>query len=296
MKPKVLVILGPTASGKSGLAIHLAKKYNGEVVSADSRQVYKGLNLGTGKVTKKEMAGVKHHLLDVADPKKKFTVVDFKDNAQKAITKIHARGRLPILCGGTGFYIQAVIDNLIFPDVPPNSALRLKLGKLSTEKVFGKLVKLDPAYAKKVDKNNKVKIIRAIEIAETLGEVPKLTTKNIYKTLQIGIKTPDDVLKQKISKRLLERLKKGMIREVANLHKQGLSWKRMNELGLEYRNIALYLQKKLSRKEMIQKLNTEIWHYARRQKTWFRRDTRITWYSLNEKKKIEQEVKTFIGR
>lgn len=295
-KPKLLVILGPTASGKSGLAIDLARAYNGEVVSADSRQVYKNLNLGTGKVTKKEMEGVKHHLLDVVDPKKTFTVSDYKELAKKAIADIHSRGKLPILCGGTGFYIQAVVDDVVFPDVPPNPKLRQKLEKVSSSKLFQKLRKLDPNRAKEIDANNKTKIIRALEIIQTLGSVPPIKKNDPYDCLQIGITTSDNVLRQKINTRLTERFKKGMAREVSTLHKKGLSWKRMFALGLEYRYISLFLQDKISKKEMIESLQNEIWHYAKRQRTWFKRDTRIKWFELKNIKAIKNEVSEFAKR
>jgi tRNA dimethylallyltransferase len=293
-KPKLLVILGPTASGKSRLAIELAKKFNGEVVSADSRQVYKGLNLGTGKVTKKEMAGVKHHLLDVVEPKKTFNVVQYKETAQQVISDIHSRGKLPILCGGTGFYIQAIVDDIVFPDVPPNPKLRAQLEKISTQKLYAKLVKIDPIRAKDIDVNNKTKIIRALEIAKVLGKVPKIKKSSPYNCRQIGIFTPDQELREKINVRLTERLTKGMIREVSNLHKHGLSWRRMFALGLEYRFLSLYLQKKISKKEMVESLQNEIWHYARRQRTWFKRDNRIKWFSLKELTTIEKAVKGFV--
>ena len=136
MKPKILVILGPTASGKTALSVELAKKFNGEIISADSRQVYKGMDVGTGKVTKREMKGIPHHLLDVADPRKRFTVADFKRQAEKAINEILSRGKLPIICGGTGYYIQAVVDGITPPEVPPDKKLRSELEKKSADELF----------------------------------------------------------------------------------------------------------------------------------------------------------------
>jgi len=293
LKPKVLVILGPTATGKSDLAVRLGKKYSGEVISADSRQVYEGLNLGTGKITKKEMKGVPHHLLDVVSPKKVMTVADYKSRAQKVIAEVHSRGKLPILCGGTGFYIQAVIDDIVFPDVPPNPRLRKTLEKLSAEKLFEKLHALDSARAQTLGIENRTKIIRAIEIAQVLGVVPPLKKNSPYSCLQIGLEIPDDTLKERISARLMHRIKKGMVREVTKLHEAGLSWKRMHSLGLEYRYVSLYLQKKISRNEMMDSLTTEIWHYVRRQKTWFKKDKRIQWFSYKDTASIEKAVKIF---
>ncbi len=281
-KPKILVILGPTASGKTDLAIRLAKKLDGEVISADSRQVYKGLNIGTGKVTKKEMRGIPHHLLDVTSPKKRFTVVDFKKAGGEAITDITSRGKLPIICGGTGFYIEALVDGVILPDVKPDEALRKKLAKLSPEKLFAMIKKLDPKRAKTLDPKNARRIIRAIEIAKALGKVPKTKKQNLYDPLFIGIDLPTETLRANITKRLHARMKQGMLAEAKKLHSNGLSWKRMDELGLEYRYLALHLQGKISKDEMIEKLDTEIWHYAKRQLAWFRRDKRIQWVSKKD--------------
>ncbi|HEY4511283.1 MAG TPA: tRNA (adenosine(37)-N6)-dimethylallyltransferase MiaA [Candidatus Paceibacterota bacterium] len=296
MKPKLIVILGPTASGKSALAVDLAREYNGEVVSADSRQVYKGLNIGTGKVTKKEMRGVHHHALDILSPKKVFTVAQFKTLTEKTIDDIIARGKVPILCGGTGFYIQAVVDGIILPDVPPDPTLRKKLQKLSNTALAVLLKKLDPKRAATIDPNNTARLIRAIEIAKALGSVPAIAVNPKYQTLQIGISTDDEILRRKIKMRLSERLKKGMVEEVKKLRDKGLSWKRMHELGLEYRYISLFLQEKISKIEMATRLETEIWHYARRQRAWFKRDTRIKWFSIDQKMAIEKEVVRFLGK
>ncbi len=276
-KPKIIVILGQTATGKSDFAVQIAKKVGGEIISADSRQVYKGMDLGTGKITKKEMQGVPHHLLDVVNPKKVFSVSDFKKLADKKIGGIIKRGHVPIICGGTGFYIDAVIDGAILPEVPPNKKLRAVLEKKSAEQLYVMLKKLDKTRATNIDTRNKVRLIRAIEIAKALGKVPKVKKVEKYEVMKIGLTLPDETLKERIYTRLLARIKKGMLREIKNLHDSGVSWKRMNDLGLEYRYGALYLQGKLSKQEMIEKLNTEIWHYAKRQRTWFKRDKGTVW-------------------
>jgi len=295
-KTKILVILGPTASGKSDLAVDIAKKFDGEVISADSRQVYKGLDIGTGKITKNEMRGVKHHLLDVQCPKTIFTVARFKKMAEKAIADIAKRGKLPILCGGTGFYIQAVVNNISIPEVKPDRTLRAKLVKKSTDELFNILKKLDSRRAREIDSKNPHRLIRAIEIATHLGHVPHLETgfPNGYEILQIGIKTDNDVLKKKIHKRLLARIKTGMVTEVQKLHDNGLSWKRMEALGLEYKYLAKYLKNEINKDEMIEQLDREIRKYAKRQKTWFKRDKNIKWFELKNNKKIESGVKKFL--
>jgi tRNA dimethylallyltransferase len=276
----ILVILGPTASGKSDLAVELAKKMNGEVVSADSRQVYKGLDIGTGKITTAEMQGIPHHLLDIASPQKNFTVADFQKKAYEVIDDILSRGKLPILCGGTGFYIQSIVDGLVLPEVKPNKKLREELNKIGSEELYEMLAKLDPQRALAIDTNNKVRIIRAIEIIKSLGTIPKIARKPRYKAVQFGIRFSDSILKERITTRLLKRVDAGMIEEARDLHSTGLSWKRMESLGLEYRYLAYFLRGKISKEEMIIQLDKLIWHYAKRQMTWFKRDKRIIWMEI----------------
>ena len=273
------MILGTTASGKSALAVKLAKKFNGEVISADSRQVYKGLNIGTGKITRKEMGGVPHYCLDVVSPKKIFTVADFKKCAEKAIEKIFAKNKTPIIVGGTGLYIQAIVDNIVLPEVKPNWKLRKELEKKTTEEMFNMLKKLDPERAKNIDAKNPRRLIRAIEIAEKLGKTPKLMSmsRRDLDIRQIGIKLPDEILKKNIEKRINKMLKSGLIAETKKLRKSGLSWKRLYGLGFEYKYPALFLQNKISKDEMLSKMLIENWQYAKRQMTWFKKDKRIKW-------------------
>jgi len=274
---KIIVILGQTSTGKSDFAVEIASKIKGEIISADSRQVYKGMNLGTGKITKNEMNKIPHHLLDVITPLKIFTVSDFKKLTDKKIEEIIARGNIPILCGGTGFYIDTVLNNITLPDVSPNPKLRARLEKKTNEELFEILEKLDNDRSKTIDKNNKVRIVRAIEIVKTLGYVPKIEISNKFNVLKIGLIIPNDKLKTRINERLLARMKKGMLVEIKNLHNKGLSWKRMEALGLEYRYGAMFLQGKIDKKEMIEKINLETQHYAKRQKTWFKRDQNTIW-------------------
>jgi tRNA dimethylallyltransferase len=242
------------------------------------------------------MLGVPHFLLDVTDPKKRFSIVKYKELALKEISEILKRGHLPIICGGTGFYISAVVDNVTFPDVPPNKKLRLSLNKKTPEELYEKLLQLDPKRAEKIDRKNSRRLVRAIEIATALGKVPPATEAPEFDCLQIGLNPSSEELKSKISVRLLARIETGMIAEAQKLHEQGLSWKRMIELGLEYRFLALFLQKKISKMEMISRLQTEIWHYAKRQMTWFRADKRIRWFQLEEQDKIEKTVEEFLRK
>ncbi len=294
VKPKVLVVLGPTATGKSTLAVKLAKKFRGEVISADSRQVYRGLNIGTGKITKKEMSGIHHFLLDVADPKKVFTVADWKKMTEEKIETLLKRHKLPIICGGTGFYIKSVVEGTILPEVPPNKTLRKKLEKKSLSELVKILNKLDSARLKNIDQKNPVRLVRAIEIATALGKVPKIRKDVKYDVLQIGINLDPKKLKEKIRIRLLKRIKQGMILEGKKLHARGLSFKRMRQLGLEYSFIADFLENKMSKKEFAEKLETETQHYAKRQMTWFKKDKNINWHSPAENKKIEAKIKKFL--
>lgn len=296
-KQRLLVILGPTASGKSDLAVVLAKKYNGEIVSADSRQVYKGLDIGTGKITKREMRGVPHHLLDVASVRRQFSVARFKKLAEKTIADIGRRGKLPILCGGTGFYIQAIVDDLVLPQTKANKALREKLERQSPKQLFALLKKHDPRRAKTIDPKNKRRLIRALEIADELGKSPKLSQKiGRHDVLHIGISLPDSLLREKIHARLIKRLRSGMVAEVRRLkEKNGVSWKRFDDLGLEYRFIAQFLKGELTKQDMTEKLETAIWHYAKRQKTWFKRDKRIEWFDPSKTADIERRVESFLS-
>ncbi len=275
MRTEIVVIVGPTAVGKSDFAVNYALKHNGEVISADSRQVYKGLDLGTGKITEKEMRGIPHHLLDVANPKKQFNVEMYKKLAQKAIQDISNRGKLPIICGGTGFYIDAVVKNISYPDVPHNKKLREKLMKKEAGELFEILEKLDKEFAQDLnnsERHNKHRLVRSIEIATALGKVPEIKKgKSPYKVKWIKLTAPDKKLKSRIHARLLKRIGQGMIKEVENLHKDGLTWKRMEALGLEYRYISRYLRKQITKEEMIERLGIEIWHYAKRQMLWFRK-------------------------
>jgi tRNA dimethylallyltransferase len=293
--PKIMVILGPTASGKSDLAVEIALQYSGEIVSADSRQVYTGLDIGTGKITISEMRGISHHLLDIADPCEQYSVAYFKHDAEKAIDGILSRGKLAILCGGTGLYVQAIVDNILTPEIVPNESLRKELANKTPDELFSILQKLDPKRAETIDAKNPRRLIRAIEIAHRLGTVPKLSERpQKYNALQIGIQINKETLRARIEARLEKRLGEGMLEEAAELHKNGLSFERMDELGLEYRYLAKYLQKKITREEMKKELAVKIYQYAKRQMTWFKRDKRIGWFFLDEKLKIMGEIEKFL--
>ncbi len=279
-KQKLIVIIGPTASGKTSLSIKLAKKYNGEVISADSRQVYKHLNIGTEKVTKSEMQGVPHYCIDIASPKRTFSVEQWRRHAEKAIQKISKKGKLPIIAGGTAFYIDSLVYGSLFPTVKPNSKLRKKLEKKTPEELLTILKKLDPKRARTIEQKNPRRLIRSIEIATELGSVPTLKKqKEKYDVVWIGINPGLEELMKKITKRLNTTFGKGLVAETKKVREEiGLSWKRINELGLEYRVVGKYLRKEINKEEMLEEIIRELRKYAKRQMTWMKRNKKIKWY------------------
>ncbi len=294
---KLIVILGPTATGKSDLAVLLAKRHSGEVISADSRQVYTGLDIGSGKITKREMKGVPHHLLNVVSPKKRFSVSDYVKHATKALADIEKREKLPIVAGGTGLYIDGFLNGIVFPEVPPNPLLRKKLERKTLAELARILKTKDPERFKSIDTKNKVRLIRALEIVSALGKVPKQKAKPLERDiLWIGLTDSTEALTQRIKKRLLARLKKGMEREVRALKKGGVSWKRLYDLGLEYRYVAERLQKKITGREMADEILKESIAYSKRQMTWFKRNQKIHWFKPNETKKAQMLAQSFLAR
>jgi len=297
----LIVILGPTASGKTRLAALLAKELGGEVISADSRQVYRGLDIGTGKDLQDYLVNgemVPHHLIDVVDPAFEFSVFDYQERFFRSFADITARNYLPIMSGGTGLYIDAVLKGYRMVKVPENANLRAELQGEAVGALIKILQKLNPVLHNTTDLTDKQRLIRAIEIAgysrqhagESAGPLPPLNP------LIIGLRWERSVLRRRITSRLRERLAIGMIDEVRMLHDQGIcSWEKMNFLGLEYRYIALYLQSRLSYQEMFRELNTRIHQFAKRQETWFRRMERqgamINWLENPDYAKLHGLVK-----
>jgi tRNA dimethylallyltransferase len=270
-RPHIIVIAGPTASGKSACALKLARKIKGEIVSADSRQVYRGLDIGTAKPTKKEQHLVPHYCIDIASPKRTLTVTEYQKAALRAIKKILAKGKTPIIVGGTGFYIDAILHDSSFPAVPPNPALRRKLEKISIPKLFALLKKLDPVRAKTIDAKNPRRLIRAIEIAKALGKVPTVTKTPRFDARIILLNPPKTTLQKNIARRTTRMLRAGLLDEVRKLVRSGVGRKRILEFGFEYKYPLLYLERQITKDEMISKINTENWRYAKRQITWFRK-------------------------
>jgi len=295
--PKLVVLLGLTASGKSGSGIALAQRFNGEIISADSRQVYRGLDIGTAKVTPAEQALVHHHVLDVADLREIYTVAQFQQDAIRAINDILKRGHQPFLVGGSPHYIQAVVDNLDIPHIEPQPELRAQLEKRPLPELLAQLEKLDPRSAIAIDRNNPRRVIRALEVCLISGKPFSQQRKKaepLYQFLVLGIEWPREELYQRIDTRVDERMQQGMVQEVQRLLDEGISHERLEALGLEYRYITRLLRGEFkNEEEMVQRLKYAIHDFTRRQLTWFRKDKSILWVEREELGVIEEVVKKF---
>jgi len=271
MKVKILCIAGPTASGKSARAVEEALKRNGEIISVDSRQVYRGLDIGTEKITKEEMRGVPHHLIDIRDPKEAYSAGDFVKDAKRLIEEISARGKLPILVGGTHYYFDALLKGI--PHVFPDEKLREKLEQYSNEELFEKIKKSDLKRAGELDPKNRRRLIRALEIIEAVGSVPlrpSETSGSRYSVKWIIIDPPTKELRERIDARLASALERGLIEEVRQVH-EAVGNARLNELGLEYKIVGEYLRGERDDASLLPTLSSKLWQYARRQKAWLRK-------------------------
>lgn len=277
---KIIAIVGPTGSGKSALGVELAKRFNGEVISADSKQVYAYADIGTGKITKKEMAGIPHHCLSFVHPKTQCSFMMWRECAKEAIADILGRGKLPIIVGGTAFYINALTGNLNIPKVPPNLKLRKQLESKTTEELFFMLEGLDPQRASTIERSNKRRLVRAIEIVkETGSQIPLLKKESAGQstTCILAIaRTPEEIRKA-IAEKQEERHLQGIEKEIKALHKRGLTWKRIRELGLDYRYLVDVVREKTTYSEAAQKLHTAIWRFTKRQMNWWKNDKEIVW-------------------
>jgi len=296
-RPKVVVVLGPTSSGKSELAVELALAFKGEVISADSRQVYKGLDISSSKVpgtwTRKGRRkffvykGVLHHMIDLISPRKRFSAGQYKKKAKRAIDDVLRRERLPIVAGGTGFYIDALIHDLDFPGVKPQKKLRKELEKLTTEQLVHRLRALDPRRAEEIDRNNRRRLVRAIEVVVfTKSQVKPIDhthEDDPYEALVIGIRLSEDTLKERIADVVHKRVNDGLVEEIKRIHKKGISWKKIDSLGLEYHYIVSHILEETPLEEMTELIKRDYWRYTKRQMTWFKRDPDIIWIDAPEK-------------
>ena len=276
--PKVVAVVGTNASGKSALGVELAKRYGAEIISADSRQVFRGLDLGSGKITPEEMQGVPHHLIDVREPNEFFSMADFQRMSYAAIDGILARGRLPMIVGGTGLYVDSVLDGYLLSDREPDLSYRAELEKLTTPQLYDMLLTLVPDA--QVDRNNRNRVMRMIErIHDGDDAVPGKEPR--YRSLRLGVSWPREVLAQRIDERLKMRVEQGMIEEVQGLMDRGATKEFLLGLGLEYRFITQYLTGAIpDRDEMLRLLAIAIKQFAKRQMTWFRRNPDIVWLDM----------------
>ncbi len=294
-KPKVVSVVGPTASGKTDLAVALAEKYNGEVISCDSRQVYRHLDIGTAKVTEEEMHGVPHHLLDVVNVLETYTAADFKSDANSAIADVLARSKTPIIAGGTFFYLDQLRGRGVGPEVPTNESLRETLEELSTEALFTQLQEKDPVRAGSIDPKNKRRLIRALEIIDTLGTVPEMSdSESEFDWFIIGIDVPKNELCARFRKRAQHWLETGIVDETKWLLSQ-INDARFKEFGFEYTVTKGYVDGTTSEEELKQRFIEKNWQYAKRQLTWLKRDNDIRWYKTEQLPTAIKDVGAFLG-
>ena len=279
MLPKLIVIEGTNASGKSALGVELASRFGGEIVSADSRQVFERLDLGSGKITPEEMRGVPHHLLNVRKPGEFFSMADFQRLAYEAIDGIIARGNVPFLVGGTGLYVDSVAEGYVLTDKATDLALRAELETYSTPQLYEMLKEKLPDTD--VDPKNRHRVMRLLEKLAA-GDAAPGTKSPRYSLLKLGVTWPREILKQRIDERLERRLQQGMVDEVKSMLDDGISEEFLVKLGLEYKYLTWYLTGKIGYEQMVEELGSAIKRFAKRQMTWFRRDPRIIWLDMNE--------------
>lgn len=302
-KPKIIAVVGPTASGKSELAVRLARKFGGEIISADSRQIYRGLDIGSAKVPGKwKTAGGKklfiyksipHHCIDIVPPKNIFTAAEFKDLARSAIQDILGHAKLPVIAGGTGFWLDALIYGMHLPEVPPDMKLRKKLAQKTTDELFILLKKLDPKRALTVDRKNPRRLIRAIEIAETLGKVPAISLSPSYRTLWLGLAASDARLEKNIRIRTRRMLDAGLIQETRKLMRRKIPRRRILEFGFEYGAALDFLDKKISPQELYGRIVRDTLNYVKRQMRWWKRNKKISW--IKSRKQAEKLSADFLS-
>ena len=300
MAKNLIVILGPTASGKTHLAAKLAYDLQGEIISADSRQVYKNMDIGTGKDLNQYIINgrrIPYHLIDIVAPENEFNLFEFQYRFYKIFSELIEKKILPVLVGGTGLYLESVLTGYNMPHAPINQELRKGLYRKSKDELQKMLLALKPQLHNKTDLEDSERLIRAIEIerARSIKDQPQ---KPDIDAVVFGIRWERSTLRQRITARLKERLEQGMIEEVINLHAAGLSWTKLESFGLEYRFISQYLQRKISFDEMTNKLNTAIHQFAKRQEMWFRRMEKkgivINWLQSNDYSLLKESVMKFL--
>lgn len=287
----LLVILGPTATGKTELSLHVAKKINGEIISADSMQIYRDMDIGTAKVKQEIRNEIPHHMIDIISPEEEFSVAEYQEMVDELISSIHKQNKFPIMVGGTGLYIKAVIEGFLLPDMEKDPGLRKKLrteaSKYGNKHVHNKLKEVDPPLAEKLHPNDLRRVIRGIEICHQTGKTKteyireQKNKPDRYNALKIGLTRNRNKLYERINKRVDIMLKKGLITEVENLQKKYKLSKTARQ-ALGYKEIISYLNGKIDKKEAINEIKQGTRHLAKKQLTWFKRDERINWINLSQ--------------
>ncbi len=284
--PKIIVIVGPTASGKTDLGLVLAKNFNGEIISADSRQVYKKMNIGTAKPKgkwEKDMyvvEGILHYGMDIIEPDQEFTLADFKALATKCIQDTIDRKKIPIIVGGTGLYIWSLIDNLDIPSVAPNLELRNELEKKNLAELVAMLEKLDPDTYAKIDLRNPRRVVRALEVVISSGQsffAQRTKSEPLFEVLQIGIEVPKEELYKRIDLRIDKQMVDGLLPETEELVRLGYGWHLPSMSSIGYKQIGYYMRGEMNVQEAVDRLKGDTKKYAKRQMTWFKRDKRVVW-------------------
>ncbi|WP_100330993.1 tRNA (adenosine(37)-N6)-dimethylallyltransferase MiaA [Bacillus xiapuensis] len=296
---KLIVIIGPTAVGKTALSIHLAKRFNGEIISGDSMQIYRGMDIGTAKIKQDEMEGIPHHLLDIKEPHQSFSAAEFQDIVRRKIKEITERGALPIIVGGTGLYIQSVIYDYRFSDKGGDEAFRLKLEekaeKIGKAALYEELLKVDPEAAKKIHPNNVRRVIRALEVFQTTGRkmseyLEKQESKQLYDVALIGLTMDRELLYSRINARVDQMMKEGLLQEVESLWQRGIrEGQAVQAIG--YKELFAYLAGECTLEEAVDQLKQNSRRYAKRQLTWFRNKLPVDWFDVTDEKRRTEKIK-----
>lgn len=303
MKPEVIVIAGPTASGKTALSIELAKRINGEIISSDSMQIYKDMDIGTAKVTKEEMQGIKHYLLDFLSPEERYTVSNFKKDAEDAIEEILSKGKAPIICGGTGLYIDSVVFGIEYQDMEFDEEYRDSLmekaeNEEGLKSLYDEALKIDKEATLKISSNDKKRIVRILEIYHATGktktelEILSRSKGVKYNFKVFAIDMDRDKLYERINKRVDIMIEQGLVEEVKSLVQKYSKFPTAMQ-GLGYKEVVEYLEDKISYDEMVEKIKQESRHYAKRQLTWFRKNKDIIW--LKAEDGMEKNINTILS-
>lgn len=308
VKEKVVVIIGPTAVGKTKLSIDIAKHFNGEIISGDSMQIYRKMDIGTAKITKKEMEGIPHHLIDIKDPTESYSVADFQANVRALISEITSRNKLPIIVGGTGLYIQSVIYDYQFSKQGSNDSIRLQLEKEVEERgiepIYEMLRKIDSESAEKIHPNNHRRVIRALEVYLTTGQTmsqnqeEQIENELLYDATLIGLTMEREKLYNRINARVDKMMRDGLVEEVETLHKQNIrNVQSIQAIG--YKEVYDYLDGKVTLEEALELLKRNSRRYAKRQLTWFRNKMNVTWIDMTDvdyEKKLKEIIQYIAGK